>query len=338
MKKISIILLLSIYIFAKPIAVNTVIIKTGTLQQEESFLGSVVFKEFANIASQSKGIVEEVYFRIGQKVKKGEKLLSLNEEFLQKDIIIKQSKLDQAHYILENKKKELERYKNLLESQSIPLQQYENIEYDVKSQEANILALQAELDMSILDLGYKTIYAPFDGIIVEQKVHKGEWVNTGEVICQILDTKNIEVVADVPSFMINHLALDQKVKVNINNRTYNGSIIALIPKADLSSRNFPAYIKIASNEMLLDGMSASITLNVGKQNTGFLIPRDSIVQHKGRSSVFVVRNNKAVWIPVEILSINRNNALVKGEMKAGEKLVSRGQDRLEDGSEIKEIQ
>lgn len=327
-----------VLMFAKPIAVNTVVLKTGTLQQEESFLGNVVFKEFANIASQSSGVVEEIYFRLGQKVKKGEKLLSLNEEFLQKDIIIKQAKLDQARYILENKKKELERYKNLLETQSIPLQQYENIEYDVKSQEANILALQAELEMSILDLGHKTVYAPFDGVIVEQKAHKGEWVSVGQTICQILDTKNIEVVADIPSFMINHLAVDQKVKVNINNKNYNGNVIALIPKADANSRNFPAYIKIKSNEMLLDGMSASVMLNVGKQNTGFLIPRDSIIQHKGRSSVFVIRKNKAVWIPIEILSINRNNALIQGAMQSGEKIVLRGQDRLEDGSEVKEVQ
>lgn len=329
---------LSALAFSKPVVVNTITLKTGSLQQEENFVGNVVFKEVANIASQSRGVVEEVYFHLGQRVKKGEKLIALNEEFLQKDILIKQAKLDQARYILEKKKKELERYKNLLETQSIPLQQYENIEYEVKSQEANILALQAELDISILDLGYKTIYAPFDGVIVVQKAHKGEWVNTGEVVFQILNTKSIEVVADVPSFMINHLAIDQKVKVRINNRNYSGSIVALIPKADIGSRNFPAHIRIASDDMLLEGMSASITLSVGKQNTGFLIPRDSIVQYRGRSSVFVVREGKAVGVPVELLSVNRSQALIKGAMNAGEKLVSRGQDRLEDGSEVKVIQ
>lgn len=324
-------------LFAKPIAVNTTLVKVGALQQQENFVGNVVFKEIANIASQSNGAVEEVYFRLGQHIKKGDKLLSLNDELLQKDIIIKQAKLDQAQYVLEKKKKELERYKNLLETQSIPLQQYENIAYEVKSQEATILALQTELDISILDLGRKVIYAPFDGIVVDQKVHRGEWIKSGEVICQVLNTKDVEVVADIPSFMISNLALGQMVSAKINNKTYRGKVIAIIPKADINSRNFPVYISIEGDDMLLDGMPATIKLNVSKKNTGFLIPRDSIVQKNGKTSVFIVRGNKAVLVEVNILSVNRGEVLVNGKIKENEKIVLRGQDKLENGSEIKEV-
>ena len=323
--------------FGKSVAVNVVPIAKGSLRQEESFVGNVVFKEIANIASQSSGIIQEVYFRSGQRVKKGEKLLSLSDEFLQKDIIIKQAKLEQAQYVLEKKKKELERYRNLLETQSIPLQQYENIEYELKSQEAAILALQAELDISILDLQHKVVYAPFDGIIVNQKVHKSEWVNTGEAICQILNTKDVEVVADVPSFMIMHLGLNQKVEVKVNNRNYKGNIVALIPKADISSRNFPVYISIKGDDMLLDGMPASIRLGVNQRNSGFLVPRDSVVQRMGKSGVFVIRDNKAVWVEVNVLAISRNQALIQGNLKEKEQLVFRGQDRLESGDEAKVI-
>ena len=180
---------------AKPIAINIIPIKKGSLQQEENFVGNVVFKESANIASQSSGIVNEVNFRAGQKVKKGDKLLSLNDELLQKDIITKQAKLDQALYVLEKKKKELERYKNLLDSQSIPLQQYENVEYDVKSQEADILSLQAQLDISILDLKHKVIYAPFDGVIAEKNVELGDGVAQNS-------TKLLRLVSHVKKFVI----------------------------------------------------------------------------------------------------------------------------------------
>lgn len=338
MNKIFIIFFLVLEVFfAKPIAINTIPIKKGYLQQQENFVGNVIFKEVANIASQSNGAVEKVYFRLGQHVKKGEKLLSLNDEFLQKDIIIKQAKLDQARYILEKKKKDLERYKNLLETQSVPLQQYENIEYEVKSQEASILALQTELDISILDLGHKEIYAPFDGVIVDQKVHHGEWISSGEVICQILNTKDVEVVADVPSFMTNHLVLGQAVNATINNKTYKGKIVAIIPKADVNSRNFPVYISINGDNMLLDGMPATIKLNVDRKNSGFLIPRDSIVQRNGRAVVFIVKDKKAVLVEVNVLSVNRNQALVQGNMQENQKIVLRGQDKLEDGSEVREI-
>lgn len=338
MKKVCFLLCLVFFeigLAAKPVAINVISIKKGSLKQEESFVGNVVFKESANIASQSSGIVKEVNFRAGQRVKKGDLLLSLNDELLQKDIVIKQASLNQALYALEKKKKDLERYKNLLETQSVPMQQYENVEYEVKSQEATILGLQAQLDISVLDLTHKVIYAPFDGIIVEQRVHTSEWVNTGDVVAQILNTKDVEVTAEIPGFMLNHLTFNQKVNVTINNRNYEGRIVALIPKANINSRNFPVYITIKGDDgRLLDGMAASIKLGVNGQSSGFLIPRDCIVQKGNKSGVFIVKKNRAKFIPIEVISINRADALIQGDLKEGEKLVLRGQSKLEDNSEV----
>ncbi|CBG40015.1 efflux RND transporter periplasmic adaptor subunit [Helicobacter mustelae] len=336
MKLVYFFFFLSCVLFTKPIAINTQPIKLGTLEQKENFIGSVLFKEVANIASQSSGAVEEVYFELGQRVKKGERLIRLNDDFLQKDIIIKQAKLTQAQYILENKKKELERYENLLKTKSVALQQYENIQYEVKMQESNILALQTELEISKLDLAQKIIYAPFDGVIVDQKIHQSEWIRAGETICQILNTKDAEVVTDVPSFMVEFLKLGQRVQVKIRQKIYLGKVSAIIPRADRNSRNFPVYISIKTDDTLLEGMSALISLNVNQKNTGFLIPRDSIVQRDGRPGIFVVRDAHAVLVPVEVLSRNRDEVLVKGALKKGERVVSRGQDVLQNGSEVRE--
>lgn len=162
------VLWLPLWLTAKS-AVEVTEVKYGNLPHIESFIGSLYFKETSSIASSSDGIVKNIFFNIGQKVKKGQKLLSVDSDLLLQDITIKQSKITDAQYTLERQKNELERYKSLLQSQSISIQQYENLQYEFKSQEARITALKAELEISKTMLKHKTIYAPFDGIIVDQK-------------------------------------------------------------------------------------------------------------------------------------------------------------------------
>lgn len=321
---------------AKPIYVNTKPIRSGTLQKQEIFIGSINFKEISNIASQTQGVVKKVYFRIGQKVRKNQKLLSINDDLLQKDIQIKQAKLTQAQYSLQRQQKELERYKVLLDSQSVPLQEYENLEYKLKSQEANILALQAELEISQVELAKKTIYAPFEGIIVEQKVHIAEWVNVGEPVCQILNNSDVEAIVDVPSSIAKNIKLGQKVNLTINNKNYQGNITALIPKADIRSRTFPVHIGVKNDGSFLDGMAVEAMLNIDGESKGFIVPRDSIVYYLGYPTIFIAKNNQAFAIRVETLSVQDSQALIRGKITEGEKVIYRGQDRLQNGSEIEE--
>lgn len=325
-----------IFIEAKPVYIDSKPIKSGTLQKQETFIGSVNFKEISNIASQSQGVVQKIYFRIGQKVKKGQKLLSIDDDLLQKDIQIKQAKLTQAQYSLQRQEKDLTRYKNLLDTQSIPLQEYENLEYQLKSQEANVLALQAELEISQAELAKKTIYAPFDGIIVEQKVHIAEWVNTGEAVCQILNSSDVEVIVDIPSSIAKNIKLNQSVSVVINSKHYQGKISALIPKADIRSRTFPVYISVKNDGSFLDGMAAEAMLNIDGKSSGFLVPRDSVVNYLGSPTIFLSKNNQAIATRVEILSIQDSQALVRGKIKEGDRVIYRGQDRLQNGSDIEE--
>lgn len=332
----SLVVIFVVGLWAKPIFVDTQKIVEGSLQKQEVFIGYISFKEVSNVASQSQGVVQKIYFNIGQKVKKGQKLLSINDDLLQKDIQIKQARLSQATYSLQRQEKELERYKNLLETQSIPLQEYENLQYQLKSQESNLAALKAELEISQVELKKKIIYAPFDGIIVEQKTHIGEWVNTGEAIGQILNNSDVEAIVDVPSSIAKNIKVNQSVQLIINNKRHQGKIVALIPKVNTHSKTFPVHISLKNNGNFLDGMAVEALLNVDGKNSGFLVPRDSVIKYLGIPSIFIVQDNRAFAINVEVLSVQGSNALIRGNIIIGQKVIYRGQDRLQNGSVIEE--
>ena len=327
------VLWLPLWLTAKS-AVEVTEVKYGNLPHIESFIGSLYFKETSSIASSSDGIVKNIFFNIWQKVKKGQKLLSVDSDLLLQDITIKQSKITDAQYTLERQKNELERYKSLLQSQSISIQQYENLQYEFKSQEARITALKAELEISKTMLKHKTIYAPFDGIIVDQKIHIGEWVQVGQAICQILNSKDTEVIIDTPSAVAKNLKPNQKVSLLIDSKTYNGIITAIIPKADMLSRTFPVHISLSNDGSFLDGMAAQAFIDISWNQKGFIVPRDSIVYHDGKPFVFIMRDNKAISIEVTLISTQNSLALIQGKLKENDLIISRGQDNLKNGAEI----
>ena len=67
---------------------------------------------------------------------------------------------------------------------------------------------------------------------------------------------------------------------------------------------------------------------------GVYIPRDSLALYQKQNSVFVVRDDKAVALPVRTLSVQDSEAVVLGDFLEGDLVVAKGQDRLFDGAAI----
>lgn len=322
--------------FGTEISVVSKPITKGSLQSQSTFLGTLHFSNSSKVASQTRGVVEKINFKIGDSIKRNANLAQINADLLQKEIQSKEAKLAQAKYIHERQQKELARYKNLLKSDSVSLQQYESIEYEQKSQYSNILALTSELESAKVELAKKTIKAPIKGIIVDKKINIGEWIEVGDAICEILDTTSAEVIVDVPSHMLSFLKNGQEVGIIIDKKNYSGKIYAIIPRADLQTRTFPVRINVENDGSFVDGKAAEVMLSNGGKVEGAMVPRDSIVNYLGNPSIFVVRDSKAVALSVEVLSMQGQNAIIRANLKQNDSVVTRGQDRLQNGAQVRE--
>lgn len=323
-------------LFAKPIIVSTKKITKGSLDSQNTFLGVVNFKEKSNIASQSSGVVEKVLFELGERVRKGDELVVLNSDLLQKEIQSKNAKLEQAKLLKEFQEKELKRYKNLLETDSIALQQFEKLSYELKVQDLAIASLLVEVEQAKVEISKKIIKAPFDGVIVGKNVNIGEWIKVGDSVCEILNHSEPQAIVEVPSVILNYIQVGDMANVSINAKSYSGKITAIIPKADSRSRTFPVIIALPSEGNFVEGMAVNAMLKSGGKSEGFIVPRDSIVDYRSRPSVFVIKQGKAYAVSVDVLAIQGDVAVVRGNLSLQDKVVYRGQYRLQNGAEVKE--
>lgn len=323
-------------LFAKSVIVSSKKITRGSLDSQNTFLGVVNFKEKSNIASQSSGVVEKVLFTLGERVKKGDELVVLNSDLLQKEIQSKNAKLEQAKLLKEFQEKELKRYKNLLETDSIALQQFEKLNYELKVQDLTIASLLAEVEQAKVEIAKKIIKAPFDGVVVGKNVNIGEWIKVGDSICEILNHSEPQAIVEVPSPILNYLKVGDMANVSINAKSYSGKIIAIIPKADSRSRTFPVIISLPSEGNFVEGMAVNAMLKSGGKSEGFLVPRDSIVDYRNRPIVFIIKEGKAVAVNIDILAIQGDIAVVRGNLSVKDRVIYKGQYRLQNGAEVKE--
>lgn len=311
------------------IPVNVVEIKRGTLGNTAIFIGTLNYKETSNIASIRQGVVDKIYFNVGDYVKKGQYLLSLDSDLVDKELKAREAKIMEAQFQIQKISNELNRYKKLYESNSVALQQYENLEFDLKSKESSIESLRADFDLFLKQKEKMTIKAPFSGVMIEKLVNVGEWVSSGKAVALIINSNEPRIIVHVPE-NINFIKLKDKVKVKIENKDYEGIISAIIPKLDSKSKTFPVYIKIIPSEPIFDGARAYVTLPTTKEVSGFIVPRDSIIN----KTVFVIRENKALEIKIETLLTDKENAVVSGDFKANDVVVNNGQNRLVNGVDV----
>lgn len=314
--------------------VGSKLVYKGSLDAQNAFLGVIRFKETSKIASQSSGVAEKVLFSLGDRVKKGEDLVVLSSDLLQKDLQSKMARLEQAELLRQYQQRELERHKNLLESDSIALQQYEKLSYEFEVQELAIFSLKAEVERIQVELKNKTIKAPFDGVIVDKSINVGEWIKAGDGVCEILNHSQPEAIVDVPSGILPFNQIGDAVSVSVNQKIYTGKITAMIPRANPRSRTFPVLIRLPDDVEFFDGMSANAMLKSGGKSEGWVVPRDSVIIYRNRQSVFIIRDDKAVAVGVEVLAISGDIAIVRGNLKEKERVIYKGQYRLVDGSKV----
>ena len=126
-----------------------------------------------------------------------------------------------------------------------------------------------------------------------------------------------------------------QVRAAANGNEFSGTVIAIVPKGDVSTRTFPVKIRTPNQFSLIEGMSARVTLPKGKIKKTLIVPRDAVITKFGQTVVFTAENFKAVMLPVQIIGFQGLDAGVSAPgLKAGMIVVVQGNERLRNGQAL----
>ena len=246
--------------------------------------GNVKTKQNVLVYPEMPGILNKVYVKEGQKVKKDQILATIDDGGLSQQLLLLKSNEQLA-------KTTFERQKRLWDQKIGSEIQYLQAKTSYDSQKNATKQLKKQL-------GKFTIRAPFSGIIDDVFKEKGTVVapGPGAEIFRIINLSNMYIETDVPESYISSIKKNKMVEVNfpILGRSYDSSIRQVGNFINPSNRTFRIEVGIPN----LDGeikpnLTAKLRLNDYSNSNAILIPQSIISENaKGQQFIYVVKDNK----------------------------------------------
>lgn len=223
---------------------ETVPVRVRQIPRVETAVGTVRAVHEATVASKLLAKVMEVNVTAGQRVRKDEVLVRLDDEDLTARLEQAQSAVDAALSVRDQAKIEYDRIERLLEQQAASKLEWDRVQTALKTAEAELQRARQAANEARTVLGYATIAAPIDGLVVDKRVEVGDTVTPGQPLLTLYDPTRMQLVASVRESLTRRLEVGQTIGVNIDtlDHTCEGLVSEIVPEADSASRSFAVKV------------------------------------------------------------------------------------------------
>ena len=301
--------------------------------------GYVESPKVSRIASEVEALISEFLVREGDRVEQGQPLVRLKTTQLELQLRAARAELAEAEARREMADRNLVRSKDLFEKKTVAQQQLDESQSDLYAWEGRVRLLQARIALIELDIDRSTVRAPFKGIVTARQMEVGEWSQAGAQLLDLLSLEELEVHVDVPEQYFGSLHPQSTASIafdSIPGTTFVAVLRAMIPRADDKARTFPVKLKLAAADPRIGvGMLARVELPVGAPAKAVLVPKDAVVS-QGQGRILYVINGDDTISPVPVATGAALGAwvAVDGAVQAGQKVVTRGNERMQPGQKV----
>lgn len=210
---------------------------------------------------------------------------------------------------------------------------------DLLKVETELANAQVRLSSAQQGVANTQIRAPFAGVLDGRQVELGDYVQPGQALLTLVDIDRLKVSAQVPQQQVAKLKTGQQVRVELlDGAQLQGKVHFIAAAAEEGSRSFRVEVSVDNPQRLrLAGASATLHIDTGEQMGHPLSPALISLDKAGRMGVkWVDGQQKVVFTPVQLLSVNRDQAWVSG-LPAKVALITLGQGFVEPGEQVQVI-
>jgi membrane fusion protein (multidrug efflux system) len=311
-----------------PTVVSTAVAHALPWSPEINVVGSLEAVEGTEITAQIAGNVTQIAFRSGERVRRGQLLVRLDDSSQLALLHADQAKLTLAQTTLARTR---QLYKAHAASQS-----------DLQTAEADAAAAQAVVEGDQATLNKLHIRAPFNGVAGIRAVSLGQYVSPGTAIVDVQNYNPLLLDFTLPQSTVSEIAVGQKVAFTVNaysGKSFEGRVTAIGSQVDPATRNIALQATLANpRDVLRPGMYGSVQLAVGHELRGVVVPETAISYNTFGDYVYVVEKKDGESIAhqrvVQVEDERNGMVLIASGVNAGETVVTAGQEKLRDGAVI----
>jgi membrane fusion protein (multidrug efflux system) len=306
------------------VAVDVMVVKSETLNNQIQSTGTIMANEEVELRSEINGKISQIYFNEGDRVKKGQLLVRINDDE-------QQAQLKRLEYNIKLNQDQEFRQKRLLEKEAISQQEYDIVLTQLNSSNAELQQLRAVI-------AKYSIRAPFDGIIGLRYVSAGSYVSPSSQIAFMQDIDPVKIEFSVPEKYAGQVKAGNKIQFTINgiDKQYEGNVYAVEPRIDLATRSLRIRATSPNPEReLLPGAFAKVQLTLQTIDDAVMIPTEALIPELQGQKVFLYKNGLAKSFPVETgIRTERKIQITKG-VQINDSLIITGLLQLKDSMQVK---
>ena len=314
-----------------PAKVRVAAVVQQDVAQTRSVIGVLYYDRISEISTELAGLVERVEVKQGDSVTRGDVLVRLNTEILEKEIAFQKSRIEQTELRIANAKKNYSRLERLYDKSGVSEKEYDDALFTFQDAQLEKQATEDTLQKLLIQKKRSIISAPFDGIILTKNVDSGSWVQPGKELVAIGSREDLFVRTPIAETTLKFIEIGQKVPVTINafDQQVEGTVRDIDPVADMKTKNVFLKIAIPAMPLVAQNMSASVSVPVSSRQTLSIIDRAALIKFQGKDFVYTVKEGKAAILPVNIVSFLGDKVGVDDPyIVPGMNLVVEGNERL----------
>lgn len=303
--------------------------------------GTVISRDDVDLSAEVPGRITWMA-EVGQYIEKDEAIATIDDTRLKLQKREAVSKVQAAQTRIGYLGKESGRLRQMAKKQHTSQTVLEQTisEYDISVAELD--AAQARLALIEDNLAKTNIRAPFNGYVTERHKMPGEHVKIADEVVHLVGLENIEIEASAPLMYVRYVTKGTELMVKSRETEAMAIVTSLVSIGTGQSRQFIMRLGINQKNLQegqqgwVPGTAVRVMVPTEEKKTRTVVPRDALVIRRDGIYIFRVKDDNTVErIQVTTGAAVDDEIAIIGEIKDGDKIVIRGNERLRQGQSVK---
>ncbi|HCO08804.1 MAG TPA: AdeA/AdeI family multidrug efflux RND transporter periplasmic adaptor subunit [Acinetobacter ursingii] len=336
-----------------PTEVGVLVAQPQNVEQKVELSGRTTAYQISEVRPQTSGVILKRLFTEGSYVREGQSLYELDSRTNRATLDNAKAALLQQEANLNSLKTKMNRYQQLVSSNAVSKQEYDDLVGQVNVAQAQVTAAKAQVKNAEVDLGYSTIRSPISGQSGRSSVTAGALVTANQTDPLVTIQQLDPIYVDINQSSAELLRLRQQLsKGNLDNsnntkvkiRLEDGSTYPVeghLAFSDASVSPDTGSVTLRAvfsnpNHLLLPGMYATAQITQAVIPNAYLIPQQAITRTPtGQATAMLVNDKGAVETrQIQTAGVQGTDWIVTEGLKAGDKVVVDGVAKVKEGQKV----
>jgi RND family efflux transporter MFP subunit len=324
-----------------PAGVKLLTLEPKPIAQTSEFIATVRSLRSTTVQPEVEGIISRIFVKSGDRVRAGAPLVQINEDKQRATVRSAEANRAGTEADVQYWRQQVKRLEALVEAGAISRQEFDQAQNSLRTAEARLAALDAQVREGQVELGYYRVNAPQAGVVGDIINRPGDRVTTATVITTIDATDALEATIEVPLERAPELRVGLPVQLlDIEGKVAATNPITFVaPRVDEKTQS--VLVKVLLNDTppsmrVQQFIKARI---VWRSAPGLTIPVVAVTRLSGQYFCFVAEQQGQGLVarqrPVQVGDVLGDDYIVTGGLKPGEKVVVSGMQKVGDGAPLK---